>query len=429
MNVSDLLSSPTLWEVLRETDTAKPAAASVITVSQLNRYIAQMFDADELLTDVRVRGEISNFKQHTSGHMYFTLKDEGSQIRCAMFRGRNFQLKFRPEDGQRVIARGNVGVYEKRGEYQLYVSSLEFDGVGALFEAFERLKKKLEAEGLFAPERKRSLPRYPRRVGVITSPTGAAVKDICRVLKRRFPPVNILIIPTLVQGERAPEDIVRALAAAEEEGNLDVLIVGRGGGSLEDLWAFNDERVARAAAACSIPIISAVGHETDFTILDFVADVRAPTPSAAAEIAVPDREELQRRIARLRESLLRRLTQYLEAKREKLQHLLRRHALTHPRERLCQYRQTIDELRERAARSMENRLQLKRQLLKAAGGRLTALDPKAVLQRGYAIFRQRQSGAVIASVNQASPGDLAEVLLRDGVVPVLVESGNPSQQS
>jgi len=399
----------------------EPDSVPALTVSQLNRYVAELFQADELLVDAQVRGEISNFKHHTSGHMYFTLKDEHSQLRCAMFRGQNLRLRFRPEDGQRVVARGNVGVYEKRGEYQLYVTSVEFDGVGALFEAFEKLKKKLQAEGLFNEDRKQPLPRYPGRIGVITSVTGAAVKDVCRVLRRRFPAVDILILPTLVQGEEAPESIVRSLELAHQVDNLDVLIVGRGGGSLEDLWAFNDERVARAVAAAQIPIISAVGHETDFTILDFVADVRAPTPSAAAEMAVPDREELQRRILRLSDSGVRCMSQMMVARREKLQNLVRRHALTHPRERIRQYRQTVDDLRERLARTLLSDVRLRRESLKVASGRLLALDPKAVLQRGYAIFRQRETGSVITSVDHARKGDLAEALLRDGIVPVIVD--------
>jgi len=399
----------------------EPDSVPALTVSQLNRYVAELFQADELLVDAQVRGEISNFKHHTSGHMYFTLKDEHSQLRCAMFRGQNLRLRFRPEDGQRVVARGNVGVYEKRGEYQLYVTSVEFDGVGALFEAFEKLKKKLQAEGLFNEDRKQPLPRYPGRIGVITSVTGAAVKDVCRVLRRRFPAVDILILPTLVQGEEAPESIVRSLELAHQVDNLDVLIVGRGGGSLEDLWAFNDERVARAVAAAQIPIISAVGHETDFTILDFVADVRAPTPSAAAEMAVPDREELKRRILRLSDSGVRCMSQMMVARREKLQNLVRRHALTHPRERIRQYRQTVDDLRERLARTLLSDVRLRRESLKVASGRLLALDPKAVLQRGYAIFRQRETGSVITSVDHARKGDLAEALLRDGIVPVIVD--------
>jgi len=399
----------------------EPDSVPALTVSQLNRYVAELFQADELLVDAQVRGEISNFKHHTSGHMYFTLKDEHSQLRCAMFRGQNLRLRFRPEDGQRVVVRGNVGVYEKRGEYQLYVTSVEFDGVGALFEAFEKLKKKLQAEGLFNEDRKQPLPRYPGRIGVITSVTGAAVKDVCRVLRRRFPAVDILILPTLVQGEEAPESIVRSLELAHQVDNLDVLIVGRGGGSLEDLWAFNDERVARAVAAAQIPIISAVGHETDFTILDFVADVRAPTPSAAAEMAVPDREELQRRILRLSDSGVRCMSQMMVARREKLQNLVRRHALTHPRERIRQYRQTVDDLRERLARTLLSDVRLRRESLKVASGRLLALDPKAVLQRGYAIFRQRETGSVITSVDHARKGDLAEALLRDGIVPVIVD--------
>lgn len=400
---------------------------SVLTVAQVNHYISELFEGDDLLADVQIRGEISNFKRHTSGHLYFTLKDADSQLRCVMFRGQNLSLKFMPEEGVRVVARGNIGIYEKRGEYQLYVNSMRFDGVGALFEAFEKLKQKLRTEGLFDAERKRPLPPFPRRIGIITSPTGAAVQDVCRILKRRFPPVNVLIIPALVQGAEAPASIVHSLELANRVGDLDLLIVGRGGGSLEDLWAFNDEKVARAASQSSLPLISAVGHETDFTILDFVADLRAPTPSAAAELAVPDHGELLNRIRRAQTHLSQSMLQQVRGLRARMEGLLHRRALTHPRERLRQHRQTIDDLRERMIRHRFQDFRLRKGSLQSVIGRLTALDPRAVLQRGYSIFRNRETGQIIVSATQASTGGSGEILLRDGRVWVQVEKAFPEE--
>lgn len=257
-----------------------------LTVSQLNRYIKGIIEQDNLLFRVTVKGEISNFKAHYSGHMYFALKDETAVIKCVMFRSAASTLKFLPESGQKVIASGRVGVYERDGQYQLYIDSMQPDGIGALYAAYEQLKGKLSEEGLFDEDRKKPIPKFPSKIGVVTSPTGAAVRDILNILKRRYRLSDIYIYPVLVQGDEAPGDIAKAIDYFDRSGWADVLIVGRGGGSIEDLWAFNTEIVARAAANCKIPIISAVGHETDFTIIDFVADLRAPTPSAAAELAV-----------------------------------------------------------------------------------------------------------------------------------------------
>ena len=290
----------------------------VLTVSELTQAVKETLELDARFQNILVRGEISNFKHHTSGHMYFTLKDEKSRLKCVMFRSHNARLRFRPEDGLKVIAGGRLGVYEVAGEYQLYVEELYPEGLGALHLAFEQLKAKLQAEGLFDPARKRPLPGLPRTVGIVTSPTGAAIRDMVSVLRRRFPNVNILLAPAIVQGDAGPPSVIRALELLNWRDDVDVIIVGRGGGSLEELWTFNDEGVARAIAASRIPVISAVGHETDFTIADFVADRRAPTPSAAAEIAVPERAKLlqdvrdqeerlrlaiQKRIRQLRESL------------------------------------------------------------------------------------------------------------------------------
>ncbi|EES72230.1 exodeoxyribonuclease VII, large subunit, partial [Paenibacillus sp. oral taxon 786 str. D14] len=265
----------------------------ILTVKELNRYIRMKLESDQVLTDVWIRGEISNFTHHSSGHMYFTLKDADSRIKSIMFASYNQRLPFRPKEGTRVIARGNVSVYERDGQYQFYVTHMQPDGVGSLYLAFEQLKQKLEAEGLFAPGRKRPLPRFPKTIGVVTSPTGAAVRDILTTLGRRYPQAAVILYPVLVQGKGAAPSIVKAIRTLNAMGEADVLIVGRGGGSLEELWAFNEEQVARAIYESAIPVISAVGHETDFTIADFVADLRAATPTAAAELAVPHTAELR----------------------------------------------------------------------------------------------------------------------------------------
>ncbi|MGD8240389.1 MAG: exodeoxyribonuclease VII large subunit, partial [Armatimonadota bacterium] len=279
-----------------------------LTVSEVTRHVKRLLDSSELLQGISVRGEVSNFKRHTSGHVYFSLKDEASQLSCIMFRGPAGHLSFEPEDGMQVIASGNVSVYERGGRYQLYTRFMQPDGLGDLYLAFERLKAKLEAEGLFDPARKRAIARFPRRVAIITSPTGAAVRDITTILARRYPAAAQLVVPAIVQGDDAAPSIVRALGIANDMDDVDTIILGRGGGSIEDLWAFNEEVVARAIYSSARPVISAVGHETDFTIADFVADVRAATPSAAAELAAPDQAELRSRVSgsadRLRLALL-----------------------------------------------------------------------------------------------------------------------------
>lgn len=279
------------------------AERQVYSIKELNRYIRMKLDSDNLLSDVWIRGEISNFTHHGSGHMYFTLKDESSRIKAIMFASHNQRLPFIPKEGARVIARGNVTVYERDGQYQFYATHMQPDGIGSLYLAYEQLKSKLEKEGLFAEARKRSLPRFPKCIGVITSPTGAAVRDIVITLQRRFPQVAIVIYPVLVQGKGAAPSIVKAIGALNAMGEADVLIVGRGGGSLEELWAFNEEEVARAISASRIPVISAVGHETDFTIADFAADLRAATPTAAAELAVPHAGELAAQLLQLQQRL------------------------------------------------------------------------------------------------------------------------------
>ncbi len=285
-----------------------------LTVNALTKYIKRKFDADPHLQDCYVKGEISNFKQHSSGHMYFTLKDDKSRLTAVMFARENRHIKFEPENGMQVLIRGDLTVYEQTGQYQIYIKEMKPDGIGELFLAYEQLKEKLTKEGLFSQEYKKALPRYPNTVGIITSPTGAAIRDILTTIKRRYPIANIILLPALVQGDQAAPSIANAISQANDNGNIDVLIVGRGGGSIEELWAFNEEIVARAIFSSKIPIISAVGHETDFTIADFVADLRAPTPTAAAELAVPHIDELIERILNRKTRLLRSMKEKINTR-------------------------------------------------------------------------------------------------------------------
>lgn len=386
----------------------------IYTVSELTRLVKEALDRDPQFRGLYVKGEISNFKHHTSGHMYFTLKDEKSRLKCVMFRGRNAALRFRPEDGLTVIAGGMLSVYEAAGEYQLYVDELYPAGQGALYLAFEQLKTKLQAEGLFDPARKRPLPKLPRTVGVVTSPTGAAIRDILSVLRRRFPNINIVLAPAIVQGEAGPASVVRAIQLLNRRDDVDVLIVGRGGGSLEELWTFNDEGVARAIAASRIPVISAVGHETDVTIADFVADQRAPTPSAAAEIAVAERATLEREIDSSLDRMIHAMRKQLRQLREGLGYLTKSAALTRPKDRLNQWRQQLDELLYRAETSFRRTVQEKRGRLEALVGKLDGLSPLGTLARGYAICRIASTGRVVTRAADVRPGERLKVRVREG---------------
>jgi exodeoxyribonuclease VII large subunit len=386
---------------------------AVLTVRALTLYIRQLLERDDVLGAVWVRGEISNFKHHTSGHLYFTLKDEQSQIRCVMFRSRAQLLRFRPENGQTVVVGGAVTVYERDGNYQLYVEEMEPAGIGALHLAFAQLKAKLEAEGLFDQERKRQLPLLPRRVGVVTSLTGAAIRDIITVARRRFPNVNLVIAPALVQGEEAPASLIAALQGLARVPGIDVIIIGRGGGSLEELWAFNDEMVARAVAACPVPVVSAVGHETDVTICDFVADLRAATPSAAAELAVPSRAELKGVADGFRLRMLSAVRRLLERKRSRVKALATRPVLLRPQGRLMQDRQRIDQLARRVAVFAGRLVSDRRGRLRALAGRLDALSPLAVLSRGYSITLG-PGGQAVRSAAEVAEGDPVQVLLHLG---------------
>ncbi|GAW94185.1 exodeoxyribonuclease VII large subunit [Calderihabitans maritimus] len=393
----------------------------VFTVTEVNRHVRQLLENDQILRDIWVRGEISNFKHHTSGHMYFTLKDDGSALRCVMFRRQNSRLLFQPENGMKVLARGYVSLYERDGLYQLYVQELRADGLGDLHLAFEQLKKKLEAEGLFDSARKRAIPVLPSKIGIVTSTTGAALRDIISVITRRFPNVELIIAPALVQGEEAPAEIAAAIELLNRHGEAEVIIVGRGGGSLEELWAFNTEPVARAIYASRIPVISAVGHQTDFTIADFVADCRAPTPSAAAEMVVPVKEEIRRNLNASFERLRQALQRKLEWGRNRLENLQGRPVMQRPETLLNEARQAVDLWEKELHRQMELRLGERVQVLQRLAGQLNSLSPLAVLERGYAFCREVDSGKIINNSDQVEVGGLVEVTLRRGVLHCRVE--------
>ncbi len=380
-----------------------------LTVTQLNEYIKQLIDHEPRLTDVYVKGEISNFKNHYStGHYYFTLKDEGGMIRAVMFRSAAGKLPFVPEDGMKVIAHGRVSTFVRDGQVQLYCDNMEPDGVGALYIAFEQLKRKLEGEGLFDPARKRPLPKIPTRVGIITSATGAAIRDMINVCGRRFPYAKLILYPTLVQGPDAPPQLIAGLRYFNETHSVDVIIIGRGGGSIEDLWAFNNEELAREVAVSGIPVISAVGHETDFTICDFVADRRAPTPSAAAELAVPDTAELQRKINNIVTREAGVLRQITARHREKLLLLSGSRVLQTPTAMIDDKRMQIAMLTERLTRAEERILLQGRASLQTETGKLSALNPLAVLSRGYSAV-YKKDGTLIKTIDHMQPGDVITI--------------------
>lgn len=384
-----------------------------LTVTALTYALKRLIEENVSLDGVWIKGEISNFTAHTSGHLYFTLKDENARLSCVMFRNQARLLTFRPENGQAVSVTGRMSVYEKAGNYQLYVEQMESDGLGDLFQAFERLKRRLEEEGLFDPKRKRPLPPLPQKIGLITSPTGAAVQDMIKILRRRRPNLDILIFPALVQGEDAPASLIKALEDAAKFQHLDLVIIGRGGGSIEELWAFNDERLARAIADFPKPIISAVGHETDFTIADFVADLRAPTPSAAAELAVPDQESLTRTLNGLTQQLYQAVRRSLQNRRQELRKLAQSRVLVDPYYALNRRRQDLDWLTERLTRLGTQTVRMKRERFYRLLGKLDALSPLATLQRGYAIA-QTDDGRFLNRSDQVEVGAKIRVKLAKG---------------
>lgn len=386
----------------------------VLSVSQLNRYIKMNFDADENLANIFISGEISNFTNHyRTGHLYFTLKDDSAAVRAVMFNSSAKRLKFMPEDGMKVIARGRVSVYEASGQYQLYVDDMQPDGVGALNLAYEQLKEKLQKEGLFSELYKKPLPPYPEKVGVITSPTGAAVRDIINVLGRRFPYAEIVFCPVLVQGEGAHLQLTDAVNLFNSERAADVIIIGRGGGSIEDLWEFNDEGLARAVYNSEIPVISAVGHETDFTICDFVADMRAPTPSAAAELAVPDANELQYALSALKNRMFLNVSSGIADRRSRLEYLTSKGALKSPDEMLSNRSQRLDTAFSKMLSSYENRIGGKKVEFISAATALSKLDPMSVLMRGFA-FVSDKNGKNVYSSQALAKGDKINVRFHDG---------------
>lgn len=387
---------------------------NVYTVRQVNSYIKNMFTQDFMLSRIYVKGEISNCKYHTSGHIYFSLKDESGMIACVMFAGHRSGLSFRLQDGQQIVVLGSVSVYERSGQYQLYAREIMLDGAGALYEKFEALKKQLSEMGMFAREYKRPIPRYIHTLGIVTAPAGAAVRDIINISGRRNPYVQLILYPAQVQGTGAADSIVKGIHALEKK-KVDVMIVGRGGGSIEDLWAFNEEKVARAIFECSVPVISAVGHETDTTIADFVADLRAPTPSAAAELAVYDCREAMDRLRGYRESLYQKLTLKISEKYSILERLKMRLNYAHPRQKLNESRQYSADLESRIRQLMKDRLDRNRHLLDIYIEKMRGLSPLDKLNSGYSYVRGAD-GRNIRSIRQAGVGSEIEIYVRDGKI-------------
>ncbi len=397
---------------------------SVYTVRQVNAYIKNMFTQDFMLNRIYVRGEVSNCKYHTSGHIYFSLKDESGTIACVMFAGSRSGLSFRMQSGQTVIVLGSVSVYERDGKYQLYAKEILLDGAGLLYERFEALKRELEEMGMFAPEYKQPIPAYVRRVGIVTAPTGAAVRDIINIARRRNPYVQLILYPALVQGEGAVSSIIRGIRMLEGQ-QVDVIIAGRGGGSIEDLWAFNEEAVARAIFDCSVPVISAVGHETDTLISDFVADLRAPTPSAAAELAVYEYAAAEARKKEYELQLKRLMAQKLREQRQRLEQISVRLRYAHPRQKLNDRRQYAADLETRLRGQMERRLETCRHKLAIYIEKMNGLSPLKKLNQGYSYVADRTGGAV-RSIAQVKPGDELLIYVSDGIVDVQVEGTSPS---
>ena len=395
-------------------------AIQPVSVTQLTQYIKLLLDRDEILSQACVRGELSNFKAHSSGHLYFTLKDEGAVISCVMFRSDAMKLRFRPESGMKVILYGRVSLFPKSGQYQIYVTNMQPDGVGALAVAFEQLKRRLHEEGLFDPNHKKPLPRYPERVALVTSPTGAAVRDMIRILGHRWPMAEVIVCPVRVQGEGAAEEIADMLDYVDKHQLADVIITGRGGGSMEDLWAFNEEMVARAIWRCQIPVISAVGHEPDVTIADYVADVRAATPSNGAELAVRDSEALQSALRQLQVRMEQAQMQKINRLRQRLDTLSKSRVMRQPDAYLQQQELHLEMLRQRLEHSGEVVLGKNRQRFERTAAKLDALSPLKVLGRGYAMVTREET--VIRETTQLNPGDAISVSLSDGTAQCTVNT-------
>lgn len=387
--------------------------SALLTVTQVNRFVRSLIEGDGRLNDILIAGEISNFSDHyKSGHLYFSLKDERSLIKAVMFASSAKRLRFRPGDGMRVVIRGRVSLYEASGQYQLYAEDMQPDGLGALALAYEQLKERLAEEGLFDPARKRPLPPYPQRIGVVTSPTGAAVRDILQITARRWPVAEIVLCPVLVQGESAPAQLTAAVNALSADGSCDVIIIGRGGGSMEDLWAFNDEALARAVAASPIPVVSAVGHETDFTICDFAADLRAPTPSAAAELCTPELSLQLEKVLACNRYFHEKAGETVEALRQAVDILVQGSLAGGPEQYVARRREKLDHLSESLAGSVRKQLEGRREALALASGKLDALSPLKVLARGYSVIYH--DGKAVRDLEALSPGDEVDLRAEKG---------------
>ena len=388
-------------------------AQQVLSVSQINEYIKRIIDRDELLLEIAIKGEISNYKIYPSGHHYFTLKDEASSLRCVMFKGNTLRLRFRPENGMQVIAMGKISVYPRDGGYQLYCTTMAMDGIGDLYAAFEQLKSKLAAQGLFDQVHKKPLPTYPGVIGIVTSSAGAAVHDMIRVIRARYPLTTVKLLPVRVQGREAPAEIAGAIAYANQFNLADLLIVGRGGGSIEDLWAFNDELVAHAIFDSKIPVISAVGHEPDVTISDYVADIRAATPSNAAELAVPDQDALRQQLDATLDTLATAIKQKLQSARKHLNILSSSSALRGPTQYIALKRNTLDNLQRRLNAGLSQGISVKKQRFVGLTAKLDAMSPLKVLTRGYSMALNN-NGDVVRSTTQVHLGELVNIHLSDG---------------
>lgn len=401
-------------------------AQNVLSVTQINEYIRSQMDGDPLLCEVSVRGEISNYKVYPSGHHYFTIKDDGGALKCVMFKGNAYRLRFRPENGMKIIAMGKISVYPRDGAYQLYCTAMTMDGVGDLYAAFEQLKAKLAAQGLFDPAHKKPLPKYPKVIGIVTSSAGAAIHDMLRILRKRYPLVQVRLLPVRVQGAEAPPEIVAAIKYANRYQLADLLIVGRGGGSIEDLWAFNDERVADAIYESEIPIISAVGHEPDVTISDYVADLRAATPSNAAELAVPDRDALKQTLDSMSSNMASALLRQVKAARQHLNVLHGSPALQSPTGYVDQRKKSLALLSNRLSAGYIQGVERKKRRYVELTAKLDAMSPLKVLTRGYAMAQLRD-GTVLRSAAQVNPGDDITVTLSDGKIHAIVTDGKENE--
>lgn len=398
---------------------------NVYTVGQVNAYIKNMFTQDYMLNRIYVKGEVSNCKYHTSGHIYFSLKDESGTIACVMFAGQRGGLSFRMSEGQQVIVLGSVSVYERSGSYQIYAREIHLDGEGLLYEKFQTLKRELEEMGMFAPEYKKPIPKYAKRIGVVTAPTGAAIRDIMNISYRRNPYVQLILYPAQVQGEGAAVSIVRGIRMLEKQ-NVDIIIVGRGGGSIEDLWAFNEEIVARAIFECEIPVISAVGHETDTTIADYVSDLRAPTPSAAAELAVFDYRQLENQKLEYKFRMQRLLVQQIEIYRLKLEKIETKLIYLHPENKLREYRQRLVEIEDKLRNNMHNQLQLKKHNLQICLEKMKGLSPLQKLNQGFS-YVETEGKQTLKSISQVKTGDTVCVYVTDGIIRASVEEVKEEQ--